>query len=72
MPDNGLNPTMFYRWQKELFERGAMVFESKPERVGPTLDQRVKTLQAKLARKDEVIAELMEDHLRLKKSCGEI
>ena len=47
-------------------------FESKPERAGPTLDQRVKTLQATLARKDEVIAELMEDHLRLKKSCGEI
>lgn len=69
---HGVNPTMFYRWQQEFFERGAMVFEAKPERVGPTPDQRMKTLQAKLTRKDEVIAELMEEHLKLKKSLGEI
>jgi len=68
---HGLNPTMFYRWQKEFFEKGARVFESRPERIGPSLEQRVQVLQTKLARKDEVIAELMEDHLRLKKSLGE-
>jgi transposase-like protein len=68
---HGLNPTVFYRWQKEFFEKGAMVFEGRPERMGPTLEQRVGVLQAKLSRKDEVIAELMEDHIRLKKSLGE-
>jgi hypothetical protein len=62
---------MFYRWQKEFFEKGARVFEPRPERIGPTLEQRVGVLQAKLSRKDEVIAELMEDPLRLKKSLGE-
>ena len=35
------------------------------------LEQRVEALQAKLVRKDEVIGELMEDHVRLKKSLGE-
>ena len=69
---HGLNPTVFYRWQQEFFERGTMVFEPRPERVGPTLEQRVKVLQDKLTRKDEVIAELMEDHLRLKKNLGEV
>ena len=68
---HGLNPTVFYRWQKEFFEKGAMVFEGRPERMGPTLEQRLGVLQAKLSRKDEVIAELMEDHLRLKKNLGE-
>ena len=71
---HGLNPTMFYRWQKELFEKGVRVFEGSPQRSGRQVQQleaRTEALQAKLARKDEVIAELLEDHVRLKKSLGE-
>jgi len=71
---HGLNPTVFYRWQKEFFEKGAMVFEGQGERPGrqaKELEARNQVLQAKLVRKDEVIAELMEDHVRLKKSLGE-
>jgi transposase-like protein len=71
---HGLNPTMFYRWQKEFFENGTAAFEGPAPRVdGRTrqLEERVQKLQAKLVRKDEVISELMEDHVRLKKSLGE-
>ena len=68
---HGLNPTVFYRWQKELFEKGATVFEGREDRPSRQLEQRVEVLQAKLVRKDEVIVELMEDHVRLKKSLGE-
>jgi len=71
---HGLNPTAFYRWQKEFFENGAAAFEARaPKADGRArqLEERVEKLQAKLARKDEVIAELMEDHVRLKKSLGE-
>jgi len=71
---HGLNPTAFYRWQKEFFENGAAAFEGKGHRTeGKTrqLEQRVEALQAKLVRKDEVIGELLEDHVRLKKSLGE-
>mgnify|MGYP001212202256 CR=1 FL=1 len=71
---HGLNPTAFYRWQKEFFENGAAAFEGKAPRAdGRTrqLEQRVEALQAKLIRKDEVIGELMEDHVGLKKSLGE-
>jgi transposase-like protein len=71
---HGLNPTAFYRWQKEFFENGAAAFEGRQPRAdGKTrqLEQRVEALQAKLVRKDEVIGELMEDHVRLKKSLGE-
>ena len=71
---HGLNPTAFYRWQKEFFENGAAAFESRqPRSDGKTrqLEQRVEALQAKLVRKDEVIGERMEDHVRLKKSLGE-
>ena len=70
---HGLNPTGFYRWQKEFFENGAAAFETR--RAGGDaktrrLEERLEKLQAKLGRKDEVIAELLEDHIRLKKSLG--
>jgi len=73
---HGLNLTQFYRWQKELFENGAAAFESRRPGRDPAhrgLAERVEKLQAKLVRKDEVIAELLEDHVRLKKkNLGEI
>ena len=71
---HGLNPTAFYRWQKEFFENGAAAFEkrrSTPDATTRHLTERVEKLQARIHRKDEVIAELMEDHVRLKKSLGE-
>jgi transposase-like protein len=71
---HGLNPTAFYRWQKEFFENGAAAFEGRRpggDTKARQLEERVEKLQAKIARKDEVIAELMEDHVRLKKSLGE-
>ena len=71
---HGLNPTVFYRWQKEFFENGAAAFEGRrPGADGRTrqLEERVEKLQAKLIRKDQVIGELMEDHVRLKKSLGQ-
>ena len=68
---HGLSPALFYRWQQEFFEKGSRVFEPQ-ERISPALEHRVKALTAKLVRKDEVIAELMEDHINLKKSLGEI
>ena len=72
---HGINPTVFYRWQKEFFENGAAAFEplrAKPDGRARQLEERVQKLQAKLVRKDEVIAELMEETLRVKKNLGEI
>jgi len=64
---HGLNPTAFYRWQKEFFENGAAAFEKRRSAADAKtrhLAERVEKLQAEIARKDEVIAELMEDHHR--------
>ena len=68
----GINPTLFYRWQKELFENGAAAFGRRSD-DGPKrkLEAKVEALQKKLADKDEVIGEIMESHVRLKKSLGE-
>jgi transposase len=68
----GLQPTVFYRWQKEFFENGAAAFQTKactnhqPER------ERIEYLTKKIQTKDEVLAELMAEHIALKKSPGEI
>ena len=72
----GIHPTLFYRWQKELFEHGAMAFAAPKGRArnGRSEDpaaKRIATLEKKLVDKDEVIAEIMESHVRLKKSLGE-
>lgn len=66
-----IQPTQFYLWQKQLFENGAAAFERKTKQVGPSPDQRkIETLQAKLVTKNEVIAELMEENVLLKKLDG--
>jgi transposase len=68
---HGLNPTVFYRWQKEFFEHGAAAFQRTDDAAVRSLQAKVQFLEGKLTRKDEVIAELMEDHVRLRKSLGE-
>ena len=66
-------PTQFYQWQKLFFEQGAAVFEPKKGVVSKEydLENKVKQLTKKLAKKDEVIAEIMASHVELKKSLGE-
>jgi transposase-like protein len=64
-------PTQFYQWQKQLFENGAAAFERKGNAPGPSPEERkIQQLQAKLATKNEVIAELMEENVHLKKLDG--
>jgi len=69
--EHGLNPTVFYRWQKEFFENGAAAFERRPDGRERKLEEKVEHLQARLAQKDEVMAELLMEHVALKKSLGE-
>lgn len=67
----GLHPTVFYRWHKMFFENGAAAFERQQDGRTRKLETKVSALQAKLAQKDEVIAEIMASHVALKKSLGE-
>lgn len=69
-----IQPTLFYLWQKKLFEDGAAVFESKATsgRQQAAETRKVQALEAKLQQKNEVLAELMGEHVALKKSLGQI
>jgi transposase-like protein len=70
----GLYPNLLYLWLKEFFEYGHRAFENgrKAKAVEDAKDQKIQFLQAKLTRKNEVLAELMEAHTELKKSLGEL
>jgi transposase-like protein len=68
----GIAPAQFYQWQKQLFENGAAAFERSGPKPRPKEWERVQKLEAKLQRKDAVLAELMEEHVALKKSLGEL
>ena len=67
---HGLNPNLFYRWQKEFFENGAAAFEKTDKRTAQAEQRRFAELQAKLKKKDSVIAEIMEDLIAEKKGRG--
>ena len=68
----GLQPTVLYRWQKEFFENGAAAFQTKARANHQLEQERIAYLQKKIQTKDEVLAELMAEHIALKKSLGEL
>ena len=68
----GLQPTVFYRWQKEFFENGAAAFEQNAQPNRSAEQERIAYLEKKIQTKDEVLAELMAEHVVLKKDIGEL
>ena len=72
--EHQLSPTLFYLWQKQFFENGAAAFDNAGKRRKPeqdAKDRKIAALQDKLQRKNEVLSELMEEHVQLKKELGE-
>jgi transposase len=69
-----IQPTVLYDWLKKLFENGHAAFDTdrKAKADDSAKDQKIEKLEAKLARKDAVMAELLEEHSLLKKDLGEI
>ncbi len=70
---HGLQPTVFYRWQKEFFENGTAAFQPKGRPNHSAEQERIDYLEKKIQTKDEVLAELMAEHVALKKkTLGEL
>lgn len=67
-------PSQFYLWQKTFFENGTAAFESersRPRSEMGKIEAKAEKLEAKLKRKDEVIAQIMGEYCQLKKELGE-
>jgi transposase len=72
---HGIAVNLFYSWQKLFFENGSAAFTANDKRRKDVLDDKdrqIAALQDKLQRKNEVLSELMEEHVRLKKALGEL
>jgi transposase len=72
----GIHATQYYAWQKQLFENAAAVFERRPNKANERRQQdayekKIAQLEEKLQKKNEVVAELLEEHVQLKKAVGE-
>jgi transposase-like protein len=70
--DYQLSPTLFHAWQKPFFENGPSAFERKDAAPEGRLHRAIAALRDKLKRKNEVVAELMKEHIKLKKELGEL
>ena len=68
--ERGLQPTVFYRWQKEFFENGAAAFQQRGRTNHQPEQERIAYLEQKIQTKDEVLAELMAEHVAVKKRVG--
>ena len=70
----GIHPTLFYRWQKEFFENGTAAFAATGKHrkaVAEVKDRKIAALESKLQQKNEVLAEVMQEYVQLKKELGE-
>jgi len=64
----GLHPNNIFNWRKQLFEGGIQTFQIRRTDISNKADDRkIATLEDKIKQKDEVIAELAEELLVLKK-----
>lgn len=70
----GLQPTQVYAWQKQLFDNAAVAFEKNGRSLkqDDAKDRKIIALEAKIQQKNEVVAELLQEHVQLKKELGEL
>ena len=68
----GIQPSLFYRWQKTLFEEGSQLFERGQGDHAKQQQRQIEALEKKLSQKDEVLAEVMAEYVALKKSSGAV
>jgi transposase len=70
-----LQPSVLYQWQRQVFENLAGAFDLAPgtgaSQREKQLTERIQYLEARLVRKDSVIAEISAEYVQLKKELGE-
>jgi len=70
----GLQPSQIHNWVNQAMAQVHRAFERSPDqpKTERKQQQRIQQLEDKLAVKNEVIAELMEENVKAKKDCGEL
>jgi transposase-like protein len=68
-----VQPTQIHGWIKQVLDRAEQAFAmtaKSAQRADDGKDKKIAALEAKLVKKNEVVAELMEEHVQLKKEFG--
>ncbi|MFI3121250.1 MAG: transposase [Methylococcaceae bacterium] len=70
----GLSPSLFYTWREALFKPSVSsdekhIYRKEASKIKLLEDSLAKS-EAKITLKNEVIAELLEEHTKVKKSLG--
>jgi transposase-like protein len=70
-----IQPSLFYNWLRQMMANlGAALQDGRSQgRTDGELEKaeaKIAALEAKLARKDAIIADISEEHLKLKKTLG--
>lgn len=67
----GVHPNAIYTWKKQMFEASSQQFGGKKKSNDKSLqraEQRIKELEKTLSQRESLIAELVEDNIKLKKN----
>ncbi len=67
-----LQPTVFYRWQKRLFDNGQAALQRSGHRTSTNHTVSAQTVDDRLNYIDGMIAELMLEYVELKKELGAV
>lgn len=69
-----VQPSLIHLWVKQVLDQAERAFDRS--RVGRPVtdlkDRQIDQLQSKLLQKNEVISELLQEHVQLKKELGEL
>lgn len=73
--EENLQPSVFYQWQRQALENLAGALTTPATADGPSKREKAQAhelaqLKARLAKKDEVIAEISAEYVNLKKELG--
>ena len=72
--DLQVQPSLIHLWVKQLLDQAERAFHrpAGARREEQAQSRQIEQLQAKLVQKNEVISELMQEHVQLKKELGEL
>ena len=70
----GVQPSLVHTWINQVLAQAERAFDRDvaPRRAEAARERKIEQLEAKLTTKNEVIAELMQEHVQLKKELGEL
>lgn len=67
-----IHPNKFYEWKKQALSNMAEGLRSKREKGEYRQKRQIEKLQSEISNKDGVIAELLSEHMALKKKNGDV